>query len=83
MLNTCKQEHSTKHHKSSTLSVSTHYNTQYQHCNGCCSKTRSEFDHLEDEDLVFDMEDEELGLAWLGVKSNDSVCKCTAGSPEK
>ena len=59
------------------MSVYTHYNTQYHQCNGCCSKTRSEFDHLEGEDLLFEMEDEELG------KSDDSVCmKCSAGSPD-
>ena len=59
------------------MAVYTHYNTQYHQCNGCCSKTRSEFDDLEGDDLLFEMEDEELG------KSNDSVCmKCSAGSPD-
>ena len=71
------REHNTKHHKSLTMAVYTHYNTQYHQCNGCCSKTRSEFDDLEGDDLLFEMEDEELGKSYV------SVCmKCSAGSPD-
>jgi hypothetical protein len=57
------------------MSVFTHYNS-FHHGHGCCNKTRSDY-IIDDEDLVFEMEEEELG------KSNDSLCrKCSVVSPD-
>jgi len=58
------------------MSVYTHYN--YHHSTVCCSNIRRGFDlAVDDEDLVFEMEEDELG------RSSDVFCrKCSVGSPD-